>query len=381
VVILITKASKITVDKELNKKSETFMKEIDSEMFFKSELASDSIEFDWLNEIEFACPYIDNIVRNPKLALVTETDVVKIEKAKKVSVDSVKDLSKNTHYIEKVDPLTNEVQPSKILISRREETFNTYENRFIYTLITDLSRFLMKKEKMLEKFEVTNDKVLEYAASTNNGTEKINIELKISSKELPKGANNKSFSKEIESIKARLKKIRSYFSGWARSEFITSLERDRATFVRPPIKKTNVILKNPNFQIAMKLWTFLQNYDNKDKDGSKNSLDSEGNDMLRGVLDDAFLMDYFVLDSITSSKKEQKEKLHKYTLIMIKNQIQRAISFLLKSGIEISDEEIFSLISNEIKNERTKRTVDSSDVKKKFKSAMEEYLEKTQDYM
>ena len=357
------------------------MKAIDSEMFFKSELASDSIEFDWLNEIEFACPYIDNIVRNPKLALVTETDVVKIEKAKKVSVDSVKDLSKNTHYIEKVDPLTNEVQPSKILISRREETFNTYENRFIYTLITDLSRFLMKKEKMLEKFEVTNDKVLEYAASTNNGTEKINIELKISSKELPKGANNKSFSKEIESIKARLKKIRSYFSGWARSEFITSLERDRATFVRPPIKKTNVILKNPNFQIAMKLWTFLQNYDNKDKDGSKNSLDSEGNDMLRGVLDDAFLMDYFVLDSITSSKKEQKEKLHKYTLIMIKNQIQRAISFLLKSGIEISDEEIFSLISNEIKNERTKRTVDSSDVKKKFKSAMEEYLEKTQDYM
>ena len=39
-------------------------------------------------------------------------------------------------------------------------------------------------------------------------------------------------------------------------------------------------LKNPNFQIAMKLWTFLQTYDINDNDESKN-LDTEGNDMLK----------------------------------------------------------------------------------------------------
>jgi len=349
-------------------------------MFYSAKLASDSIKFDWIDEIEFACPYIDNIIRNPKLALVNESDVVNIEKAKKVSVESVKDLSKNTHYIEKYDKATEEVRPSRLMIIRREETYNTYENRFIYTLIVNLSRFVFTKEKLLEDLAIQNDKVLEYAASTNNGFERVNIELKISSKENIAGMGNKDFAKEIESIKARVKKIRDYISSWQRNEFITSLERANAPFVRPPIKKTNVILKNPNFQIAMKLWTFLQTYDINDNDESKN-LDTEGNDMLKGILDDSFLMGYTVLDSISSSKREQKKKIHKYALVMIKRQVQKAISLLLKNGIEISEEEIFSIIANEIKIEKSKRTVDSTKVKKKFQSAVDEYLDKTKGYL
>ena len=57
----------------------------------------------------------------------------------------------------------------------------------------------------------------------------------------------------------------------------------------------------------MKLWTFLQTYDINDNDEYKN-LDTEGNDMLKGILDDSFLMGYTVLDSISSSKREQKRK-------------------------------------------------------------------------
>jgi DNA primase large subunit len=142
-----------------------------------------------------------------------------------------------------------------------------------------------------------------------------------------------------------------------------------------------MILKNPNFQIAMKLWEFLQNYDYKDNDNSKESLDTDGNEVLKGILNDSFLMDYFVLDSISSSKREQKEKLYKYAVVMLKQQIQRSVSLLLNSGIRVSDEEILSMVSNEIKNEKNKSLVGSTDVKKKFKSAMDEYLERTQNYL
>ena len=38
---------------------------------------------------------------------------------------------------------------------------------------------------------------------------------------------------------------------------MTSLEKQHAIPVIPPIKKTNLILKNPNFQMATKLWDFL----------------------------------------------------------------------------------------------------------------------------
>ena len=242
-------------------------------------------------------------------------------------------------------------------------------------------RFIMRKEVALENFKTKNDKVLEYAASTNNGYEKVNVELKISSKEMPKGSKENDFQKEIEELKKRVKKMKDYIASWKRSEMLKSLEKAHVAFVISPIKKTNMILKNPNFQIAMKLWDFLQTYDYDDTDGSKDGLDTTGDDVLKGILDESFLIDYCVFDSISTSKREQKEKLSKYAVIMVKKEIQRAVSLLLNCGIKITDEEIIAMITSEIKNEKDKRAVGSTDVKKKFQSAMDEYLERTQNYL
>ncbi len=377
----MAKDSIVNIDDKIKAKCETFTTKLRSDMYFESELSNDTMSFDWINEIEFACPYLDNIFRNPKVALINEEDIVKIEKAKKITVASVKDLSKHTHFIEKIDKKTNEVQPSKILIQRNEETFNTYENRFIYTLLDNLIRFLFKKEALLNDFETKNKKVLEYAASTIAGRDKVNIELKISSKEMPQNNKDSDLEDDINSIKERIKKIKDYISSWKRNEIVKSLDKAHVTFVVPPIRKTNIILKNPNFQIAMRLWAYLQAYDLNDNNSSEEGLNTTGDNILKGLLDDSFLMSYYVLDSISSSKKEQKEKLAKYAIMMINQQLKRIISLLLNSGIDISEEEIMQMILNEFKNERNKSLIDSSNVKKKFKDAMDEYLDKMQDYL
>ncbi|HHU55049.1 MAG TPA: DUF2357 domain-containing protein [Mollicutes bacterium] len=377
----MSKSLNISIDNSLRQKSNTFIERITSDMYFKSDVAGDSLSFEWVDVIEDACIYIDNIIRNPKLALITEDDIVLIEKAKKVSVASVKNLSKNTHYIEKIDAVTNDVQPSKLLIERREETYNTYENRFIYTLIEYTIRFVLKKEKSLEDFTSKSDKTLEYAASTTTGSERVNIELKISTNELPKETDSDVMDDDVASVKNRLKAIKDYFTNWKRSEFMTSLEEARVPFVSSPIKKTNLILKNPNFQVATKLWEYIQTYDFVDKETTKEDLETTGNNLIKGILDDTFLMNYYVLDSIAATQKAQKEKLAKYAVLMIAGQVRRAIELLLQSGVEISDEEILSMISAELKSEKGKTVVSSADIKKKFQKAMDEYFEKTQDYL
>lgn len=377
----MSKSLNISIDNSLRQKSNTFIERITSDMYFKSDVAGDSLSFEWVDVIEDACIYIDNIIRNPKLALITEEDIVLIEKAKKVSVASIKNLSKNTHYIEKIDAVTNDVQPSKLLIERREETYNTYENRFIYTLIEYTIRFVLKKEKSLEDFTSKSDKTLEYAASTTTGSERVNIELKISTNELPKETDSDVMDDDVASVKNRLKAIKDYFTNWKRSEFMTSLEKARVPFVSSPIKKTNLILKNPNFQVATKLWEYIQTYDFVDKETTKEDLETTGNNLIKGILDDTFLMNYYVLDSIAATQKAQKEKLAKYAVLMIAGQVRRAIELLLQSGVEISDEEILSMISAELKSEKGKTVVSSADIKKKFQKAMDEYFEKTQDYL
>lgn len=369
------------IDKKLSKKTENFIQKVESDMSYKAELPSDSLDFEWISEFEYCFPYIDNIVRAPKVTLVTEEDTVKIEKARKITVASVKDLSRHTQYIDKLDKKTKDVQPSKILIQRYEETYNTYENRFLFTLLDSIIRFMAIQDNILNNLEIKNHKFLEYKATTENGLEKINIELKITSKDLEEDKNKSAnLGDEIDDIKYRVKRLKDYVVSWQRSEFFKAMSKIKSPFVKPPIKKTNLILKNPNFQTALRLWLFLQTYGLNEND-PRNILDSNGDNTLKSILDDSFLMDYYVLDAICSKKKEQKENLAKYAIIMLNQQISRVISLLINCGINLTEEDLFKLISNEMEKQKNKRLVGSEDVKKKFKSAIEEYLERSTNYL
>lgn len=369
------------VDEEMIKKCDLFLKKIKSDMHYTSNYSGDLMTFDWVDVIEQACPFIDNVIRHPKLILIQEENVVKIEKSKKITVASVKDLSRHTNFISKVNKKTKDVEPSKILDIRNEETFNIYENRFLYTLLDSLNRFLMKKEELLDNFQIKDDRVLEYIASTVTDSEKVSVEVRLTSSSLPKEVKDKSIEEEIIKVKERIRRIREYFTSWEKSEMYKALEKAHISLVIPPIKKTNIILKNPNFQVAVNLWNFLQTYDYVDNDSSSDGMENDGDDKLKGFLDHSFLIDFFIMDSISKTKKEQKQKLSEYAILMITKEVYRTVSLLLDSGVDITDDDLLQLISKEIKNERNNRLIGADDVKKKFKNAMDEYLERTQDYL
>ncbi len=376
--------SNLKLNEKLNNKSELFTKNINSKMVYQSEFSSTSLDFSWVELIEKACPYIDNIVTNPKVSLIKEEDVVKVEKAKKISVASVKDLSKNTHYIEKIDAITSEVQPSKLLIERTEETYNTYENRVLYTLIYNLSRFVMQKEKEMEDMEVRDEKTLEYAGTTNNGVERLNIELKVTANQLPnidfEGSNAQSLEEKLKEVYEKIELINRFIMVWQRSALYTSLRDANVSLVFPPLRRTNLILKNPNFQMAMKVWDFLQSYQDIDDEKKEESLDSTGNAILKSILDDAFLMNYYVMDSITPFKRDQKKRITEYAIIMMHQQIKRVIATLLSNGITITEEEILSIIAEELKKEKDQTEINEALIKDKFRTAIDEYLDKAQNY-
>ena len=369
-------------EKKLNK-SRLFLEKLESDMEYKSLYNGDLISFDWLDEIEFACPYIDIIVRNPKLTLIQEENLVKVERSKRITVASVKDLAKHTQYIDDVDPKTNDVRPSKILDIRNEETFNIYENRFLYTLINDLERFVASKEKLLNNFELNKNKTLEYKASSLTTDEKVNIEVKVTSTSLPSKQEDKKLEEEIKKAKERLKKVKDYLSSWDRSEMVKALKKEHVKFISPPLKKTNILLKNPNFRIAVRLWDIIRTYDLDKKDESKESDDNNSIDIMKSFLDHSFLIDYSVLDSMARLKRDEKKNMTKYATIILTEEINRVMTLLASCGYKTTEEELLSLIAKELKEEKKNRSVsvNADDVKKKFKSAMEEYLERTQKYL
>ena len=366
---------------ERKKKSQMFLKKIESDLYFKSDYSGKLLSFDWLDKIEEACPFIDIIVRIPKIALIREEEIVKVERAKNITVASIKNLSKHTEYINKVDKKTSDVEPNKILNVRNEETYNIYENVFLYTLVHDLDNFIASKEKLLDNFELRDNKLLEYSASTTTPNEKVSIALKLTSESLPISKIDDELKEELKAIKLRLKRVKEYLGSWEKSEMIKGLNKAHVSFIKPPIKKTNLILKNPNFRVAVSLWEFLNNYDLEKKEDDRENPHQNSSDILRGFIDHSFLIDYFVMDSMTSYKREQKKNMAKYAVILLTEEIRRVVSLLLSSGYKITDEELLEIIAQEINRERNERFAGADDVKKKFKSALDEYLERVQDYL
>ena len=369
------------IDEIVKKKKNKFLKSLDSNMYFKSVFSGDSLSFEWIDQIEFSCPYIDIVVRNPKLTLIKEERVVNAEKSKKVTVESIKDLSKHTNYISKYDEEKNYIEPSIILNIFNEETYNIYENRFLYTLVKQVESFIFKKEQELKDFKFNDTKLLEYSATSKTDYEKVSIELRLNSESFPDDKPNPKFDEEIKVAKARLKRIKDYIRSWNNSELFKELEKAHINLVNSPIKKTNILLKNPNFQIAVKLWDYLQKYDMQEKNIIRPDIEQAGKNPLQDFIDHSFLIDYFVLDSISKKKKEQKEKMSQYAILLLTEEIERTIRLLNNMGINIDEETILSMVAKNLKDEKNEKLIGADDVKKKFKNAMDEYLERMQDVL
>ena len=114
-----------------NKIIEEFNNNITSTLDIKLDYDKTDFSLEWLDIMEETIRYIDNILRNPNRFIINEEEVVKVELARRITVDSIKHLARNTNLIQKYDKKTGDIKPSKILNINKEENFNTYENRFI----------------------------------------------------------------------------------------------------------------------------------------------------------------------------------------------------------------------------------------------------------
>ena len=78
-----------------------FVNRIDSNLHVDKNENRVEGNYEWLQIMEDTVQYIDNILRNPNRFIINEEDVVKIELARRVTVESIKHLARNTNLIQK----------------------------------------------------------------------------------------------------------------------------------------------------------------------------------------------------------------------------------------------------------------------------------------
>ena len=275
-----------------------------SQKFLKKEFDND-----WIDIIEEILPSIDAIVRNPRRFITIEEDIIDISLARQISVESVKHLAQHTQFIASVDNKKGTVTPSKILNTSKEESFEVYENRFLYTLILKLNEFINKRYEIIKKSVVSNSQEVKISLNTKynfNGTD-MNVSL-VASTDMPFDEEKFRETQTYQSVK-RVEKIKQIVQGFLGSAF--AKEMRSSALVRPPITRTNVIKKEPNFKKALILWQFIESYSKSGFEAIEvnetMALPEELNEKYNNVL----FLNNVILDEYASNFGERVLKEHK----------------------------------------------------------------------
>ena len=209
----------------------------------------------WLTVVEEGIEAIFNIVDKPRRFIATSEEVVPVALAKKITADSVRHLSQNTQFIASDE--NGEIQPTRILNVTTEESYDLYENRFVYHLIQRLFTFVDKRTDVI--FWSTGDEtcnVMSMESKVDDAYEEISykVEMTIKNRQslVENDTDNMDLFKRIDRVR-RLSRI-------LRTSSFCDIMNGCAK-VRSPIQRTNLMMKDPDYRTCYKLWQFIESYD------------------------------------------------------------------------------------------------------------------------
>ena len=334
-----------------------FLNSTSSDIVVKKDVERKVSDTSWIDKVEECLPYLDNIIRNPRRFIVQEENIIPIEKAKAVSEEAVKHLAQNTSLIQEVHD-DGTVIPIKILNVFREETIDLYENRFIKSLIDNLYKFVndrLSQNEDQKTFAKVHNVVKYEGIYKQKDTEiKMSVALEANTD------SEESGSKDGHPLAERIKHIRDVISDYHSSKLINSLKE--CAPVRSPIRKTNVILKEPNFMKALELWEFLE----KESEKPGVEYERDNRELKDKGIKDCYDLSFFINNAAINDKKAEVPAKYDSSLV------SKLVNDFVTTG-DITESEFKALLNREFKVAKKRKEKRVAQVKSKFDAFVNEF--------
>ena len=191
----------------------------------------------------------------PRRFIATTEEVVPVALARKITADSVRHLSQNTQFI--TTNAKGDIQPTKVLNVTTEESFDLYENRFVYHLIQRLFAFVDKRTDVI--FWSTGDETCNtmcMESKIDDAYEEISYKVEMTVKNRQSFAENDNDNMDLFK---RIDRVRRMSRTLRASSFCDIM--NGCAKVRSPIQRTNLMMKDPDYRNCYKLWQFIESYD------------------------------------------------------------------------------------------------------------------------
>jgi len=296
----------------------------------------------WLTTIEESLDALNRITEHPRRFVTSNEEVVPVELARKITADSVRHLSQNTQFI--ASSKNGEIHPTRILNVTTEETYNLYENRFVYHLIQRLVTFIDKRTDII--FWSTGDETcntLQLQSSVDDAYEQIEYKLEMKIKNRQSFAENDSDNMQVF---MRIDRVRRMVMALRNSSFCDIMSG--CARVRSPIQRTNVITKDPDYRTCLRLWQFLESYEELGYtiDARDTALEFDEEYLLQMYSN--LITNYAVFKSLLEADPRKLEEIPPKKHKVIKPKFIKQIQEEIVDDYDIPDVEIRKVIIEEV---------------------------------
>ena len=198
---------------------------------------------------------IDYLIINPRSSIKEEAVLMDAGLATRINARTVVHLSSHTHFVHDVDKYGN-VIPEKLLAPKSEDNFQTYENRFLMTLIQKAALFVEKRYQYIKSHGETFDSDL---LTLSGNTDIDGLTYVVQSRiHAYAPSEDEGKAEKNQNILERLIRLRGRVGYYMHSPFMQLM--NEAKPIANPVHQTNMILKEPHYKKCYALWRFIDRY-------------------------------------------------------------------------------------------------------------------------
>ena len=231
-----------------------------------------------------------------------------------------------------------------------------------------------KEKQFVGSSFLKDDKKCEYQAVTKLGAQRVNVNMMVTT--------NVDFSKEDGvrngmSAAQRVERLKLRISDLTNTPVYVSLAKEHVAKVIPPIKKTNLILKNTNFQYAMKLWDYLQANPTDSTKIVKDKKSLEEDLSIKQMLDDTFLLNYLAINSVNIDYTELDDD---SKAELVEELTNKMIDKIVELNADLPLEKITEQIGDKIAIIKSKREASLAELERKFNERLQAFTERITEF-
>ena len=263
------------------------------------------IDMEWVEMIEGKLPYIEKAIDEQRKFIEEYKEVDRIDKVKQVGKDAVQHLTQHANLIMAIEE-DGSVVPERLLNTHREDSFATYENRFLHTLIHNCIYFVEARFRALQDAPNDSSSKMHMDRELVIGHEKMGFTFDHHAEKHERDKIDRDEDLSSLTDFERIERIRMTLDDFCNTDLIKSL--NGCIKVKSPINKTNCIKQDPAFKQCYDLWVFIEAYRKTGYVLEKNVFEGQMPEDVQKDMYDVMAFQHFV--ATMNTNRALREKLH-----------------------------------------------------------------------